>query len=116
MPAFQIEDYQFGNIIVNGVSYTKDLIILPARIISSWWRKEGHVLHMVDLQEVLNAKPQVLVIGQGAHSRMQIAPEVVSELQAAGIEWVALPTDAACQEFNRRAAEQEVAAALHLTC
>lgn len=116
MPVYQIEDYQFGNIIVNGVSYTKDLIILPARIISGWWRKEGHVLHVEDLEEVLNAKPQVLVIGQGAHSRMKIAPEVEHTLKAAGIEWVALPTDAAVQEFNRRASEQEAAAALHLTC
>ena len=116
MPEYQIEDYQFGKITVDGVSYTKDLIILPARIISGWWRKEGHVLHVEDLEEVLNAKPQVLVIGQGAHSRMKIAPEVEHTLQAAGIEWVALPTDAAVQEFNRRAAEQEAAAALHLTC
>ena len=116
MPEYQIEDYQFGKITVDGVSYTKDLIILLARIISGWWRIEGHVLHVEDLQDVLNAKPQVLVIGQGAHSRMQIDPEVVAELQAAGIEWVALPTGAACQEFNRRAAEGEAAAALHLTC
>jgi len=116
MPEYQIEEYQFGNITIDGVSYTKDLIIMPARIISGWWRKEGHVLHVEDLQEVLNAKPKVLVIGLGAHSRMQIDPEVGPALQAAGIEWIALPTDAACQEFNRKAADQEAAAALHLTC
>ena len=116
MMEYQIEHYQFGKITIDGVSYTKDLIILPARIISGWWRKEGHVLHVEDLQEVLHTKPQLLVIGQGAYSRMRVDREVELALQAAGIEWVALPTDAACQEFNRRAAEQKAAAVLHLTC
>ena len=116
MPDYQIEDYQFGKITIDGVTYSKDLIILPARICTGWWRKEGHLLQLADLEEVLLSKPQLLVIGQGAYSRMRVASEVGQALQAAGIDWVALPTDAACEEFNRRAAEQVVAAALHLTC
>ena len=116
MPVHPIDNYQFGKITIAGVSYSNDLIILPARVIPGWWRKEGHVLHVEDLAQVLDAKPQLLVIGQGASSRMRIAPEVEQALSAAGIAWVALPTDEACQEYNRQAADREVAAALHLTC
>ena len=116
MPGFRIDDYQFGKITIAGKSYTKDLIILPARIIPAWWRKEGHLLHLEDLAGVLEEQPQLLVIGQGAHGQMRVASDVVQALAAAGIEWVALPTEIACQEYNKKAVELRVAAALHLTC
>lgn len=116
MPYYQIDDYQFGKITIDGVTYSKDLIILPSRICTGWWREEGHLLQLADLDEVLGSKPELLLIGQGAYSRMRVASDAENALQAAGIDWIALPTDAACQEFNRRAAEQVVAAALHLTC
>ena len=89
---------------------------LPGRIIAGWWRKEGHVLHTADIAVVLDAEPQLLVIGLGANSRMRVAPEAEQALSAAGIEWTALPTQKACQEYNLRCADQVVAAALHLTC
>jgi hypothetical protein len=43
-------------------------------------------------------------------------PEVEQSLEAAGIEWIALPTGNACQEYNHQSQDQQVAAALHLTC
>ncbi len=116
MTIYHIDHYQFGKITISGTSYSRDLILLPGRIITNWWRKEGHLLHTADLAAVLDAVPQLLVIGLGANSRMQISPGVGQVLAAAGIEWIALPTDAACQVFNQRNADQEVAAALHLTC
>jgi hypothetical protein len=116
MTIYLIEDYQFGKITISGASYTKDLIILPGRIISGWWRKEGHLLQIDDLAEVMDAKPQQLVIGMGANSRMRVADEVEQALTVAGIEWTALPTDEACQVYNHRAPAKDVAAALHLTC
>ena len=116
MPIPYIDEFQFGKIVINGEVYKKDVIILPSRIISGWWRKEGHVLHISDLQEVLIAQPQVLIIGQGAYSRMRIASEVVDALGAAGIEIISLDTGKACEEYNYRSKISEVAAALHLTC
>lgn len=111
-----IEDYQFGKIVINGEVHKKDVIILPSRIIGNWWRREGHLLHITDLQEVLIARPQVLIIGQGANSRMRISSEIVDALNIAGIEMIALDTSNACKEYNKRSSTSEVAAALHLTC
>jgi hypothetical protein len=116
MTIYHIDHYQFGNITISGTSYDRDLILLPGRIMTNWWRKEGHVLHTADLAAVLDAEPQLLVIGLGANSRMQVAAEAERALDAAGIEWTALPTEKACQEYNQRCADQSVAAALHLTC
>ena len=111
-----IDTYQFGRIVIERQVHTKDVILLPDRVISGWWRQEGHVLHLSDLEEVLSADLQELVIGQGAFNRMRISPEVEEALLDLGIELIALPTKEACQEYNRRSQTRNVAAALHLTC
>lgn len=116
MPVPHIDNYQFGKIVIDGSEYTKDVILLPTQIISNWWRKEGHQLHVSDLQDILAAKIQVLVVGQGASSRMQIKTEVKDVLKTAGIKLITLSTQEACREYNRRSAQEKVAAALHLTC
>jgi len=116
MDYFHIEQYKFGSITISGRHYDKDLIILPGRIMAGWWRKEGHLLQVEDIAVILDAHPHKLVIGQGAFGRMAVAPAVIQVLEEAGIEWSALPTGKACQEYNLKAAELEIAAALHLTC
>lgn len=116
MVVHHIDRYQFGKVIIDGVSFTRDLIILPSRIIPNWWRDQGHLLKLDDLEPVLEANPKFLVIGMGASGRMQVSREVEQALQAAGIGWAALPTGEACHEYNRRAAEPGSTAVLHLTC
>jgi hypothetical protein len=91
-------------------------IILPNRVIGGWWCKEGHALHPEDLEAVLEAAPEVLVVGQGAYDRMRVTEETEKALQDAGIELIALPTGQAVEAYNRLRDERAVAAALHLTC
>lgn len=116
MPVLTIDDYQFGKIIINGIAYTRDVIILPSRVLPGWWRKKGHLLYAEDLAQVLEAKPQFLVIGTGANDRMKVDPGVEQVLRGVGIDWKALPTREACREYNLRAPGMQTAAALHLTC
>ena len=40
----RIDRYAFGNIVIDGKAYTKDVIIFPDRVYSPWWRKDGHFL------------------------------------------------------------------------
>ena len=37
----RIESYEFGRMAIDGKAYTKDLILLPDRILDGWWRQEG---------------------------------------------------------------------------
>jgi hypothetical protein len=111
-----IETYEFGRIVVDGRTYDADLILLPDRIVERWWRQEGHVLHTADLCAVFQAEPQLLIVGQGAYSRMHIADETASALERAGIGLLSLPTDEAVRRYNSSPESQRVAAALHLTC
>lgn len=116
MTAPRIESYRFGHIVIDGQAHSRDVIILPDRVIGGWWRQEGHALHPGDLQAVFQAAPQALVVGQGANGMMRVTQETRRALHAAGIELVVQATGEACQTYNAMRQERPVAAALHLTC
>ncbi len=111
-----IDSYDFGHIVIDGVSYFNDVLIWPGTVKKDWWRLEGHLLQLPDVAEALAANPQVLVVGKGQPGRMQVAPELVAYLKETGIELVELPTRQAVQVINSLSGRRRLAAALHLTC
>jgi hypothetical protein len=111
-----IGSFRFGRIIVDGAAYNKDLIILPDTVLPSWWRVEGHTLSLNDLQPVLDAGPEVLVIGKGVFGRLEVPEATSRALEAAGLELVVLRTHKACQRYNELSDRRSVSAALHLSC
>jgi len=111
-----IDSYRFGLIVVNGKSYTSDVIIFPDGVRENWRRKAGHTLHFDDLSEALTEKPEVLVVGTGASGVMKVLPEVRLNLEAQGIRLIAQPTRKACDIYNQLCQSQKVIATLHLTC
>ncbi|MFZ6017011.1 MAG: Mth938-like domain-containing protein [Nitrospirota bacterium] len=112
----KIEHYSFGRIIIDGKTYTADVIIYPGRVDSSWWRKEGHCLQVVDLNDVINAKPDILIIGTGHSGVMQIPKETITYLESKGIEVHVARTEKAVEMFNKLQNGKIVIAAFHLTC
>lgn len=112
----RIQSYRFGEIVIEGQKYSDDLLVFPDRVRTGWWRKEGHLLQVEDLKEVLEAKPEVLIVGTGTQQEMKVASEVVSHTKKEGIELLAFDTRTACQTWNQLVGKRKVAAALHLTC
>lgn len=113
----RIGAYSFGSIEIDGQTYTSDVIILPGGVKSNWWRDEGHALKPGDLSKVLDASPEVLVVGRGAHGCMKVTDETLACLKQMGIEAICMPTAQAVEAYNERVERDEnVAAALHLTC
>lgn len=110
----RIDHYAFGNIVIDGRTYTKDVIIFPDRVLSPWWRKEGHLLQMEDLKEVVSAKPSHLVIGKGFSGIMDVPGEVIRSLEGSGIKISVAKTTEAVDIFNSLGGKK--IAALHLTC
>jgi hypothetical protein len=111
-----IDVYDFGRITINGKNYTTDLILFPNKIETDWWRKEGHRLYITDLREVVEAKPEVLVVGTGYSGMMKVPPETRSHIESEGIELIVQKTAEACKTFNRLSESRTVVAVLHLTC
>jgi len=112
----KIEHYSFGKITIDGKTYTSDVIIYPGRVDSSWWRKEGHYLQVLDLIDVINTKPDILIIGTGYSGVMVVPKETISHLESRGIEVHIERTEKAVELFNKLQKDKKVIAALHLTC
>jgi hypothetical protein len=112
-----IDSYSFGQIVIDGRSYRRDVLVYPDRVDAAWWRAEGHELAVADLPGVLSDPPDVLVVGTGQYGRLVVLPETEQALAARRVQLIAQPTGTACQTFNQMvSAGRRVVAALHLTC
>ena len=112
-----IDSYKFGEIVIDGQTYTKDCLIISGAVKPNWWRKDGHSLSIYDLRDVIEAEPAILVIGSGASGMMDVPESMQQELKEFGIELEVYDTSRAVKRFNELAKKGEnVAAALHLTC
>ncbi len=112
----KIDSYSFGRIVIDGRTYTSDVILYPGRVDASWWRKEGHLLQFEDVAEAVQAKPGVLVIGTGYAGVMRVPRETVERIERLGIEVRAERTSKAVGIFNDLQGSRTVIAALHITC
>ncbi len=111
----RIEDYRFGRVLVDGTERTSDVIVLPHRVVSNWWRREGHALVLEDLADVLDDLPERLIVGCGADGRMRPDPDCVKRLEEHGTEVEVFRTDEAVRRYAGLDPAR-TAAALHLTC
>jgi hypothetical protein len=111
----RLERYSFGRILVDGQEHTRDVLVLPGRVIGDWWRREGHSLHIEDLHEVLDELPRRLIVGCGAHGQLAPHPHALQSLRTRGVEVEVMPTPDAVRRYCELD-EREAAAALHLTC
>ena len=68
--AVRLDGYRFGRVLVDGEEHTKDVIVLPNRVVGDWWRRDGHSLVLEDLEDVLDELPERLILGTGAYGRM----------------------------------------------
>jgi hypothetical protein len=111
----RLEDYSFGRVTVDGAEETRDVIVLPDRVVRNWWRREGHALVLADLDAVLDELPARLIVGTGAQGQMRPDPATLAELKKRGVDVEVMRTDEAVRRYESLE-PAETAAALHLTC
>jgi hypothetical protein len=112
-----IESYKFGRMIIDGTSYTKDVIIYPdGNILSPWWRKHGHVLELIDLQDLIAAAPELIICGTGTMGIMRPSAALKEYLGANNIDFIALRTSKIVETYNKLSGDKKVGACFHLTC
>jgi hypothetical protein len=81
-----------------------------------------------DLEDVLETKPDVIVVGTGNPGLMRVLPETEKLIKSKGIKLIVQPTKEACQTYNQLSSSQsagqltqmrsigKVIALFHLTC
>jgi hypothetical protein len=111
----RIERYRFGRVLVDGAEQTRDVIVLPERVLTGWRRADGHRLVLADLADVIEELPELLLVGTGAYGQMRPDADALDGLRQRGVEVEALPTDEAVRRYGELD-PRRTAAALHLTC
>jgi hypothetical protein len=111
----KIDDYSFGNIVIGGRSYSKDVIIYADRVFSPWWRQDGHLLQRADLDESALSGYREIIIGTGYYGVMKVPDEMVRHLESIGLSVTVMKTTDAVKRYND-SDEKAAVAALHLTC
>ena len=117
MKTLKIDSCSFGSIIINGETYSDDLVILPdGAILKPWWRKRGHQLTIDDLQELIDSSSEIIVVGTGVNGRVIPDKNLKSDLAKFDIELIAIPNKEAIKVFNELALEKRIGGGFHLTC
>ncbi len=112
-----IEQYSFGNIVVNSVRYTNDMKIVEGKVIPEWWRKRGHSVDVDDVQDILKSGPNIVVLGKGSPGMMKATRALREFLKDRNIELIEEKTTKAVETFNQLLKEgQDIAAGFHLAC
>ena len=112
-----IEQYSFGNIVIDGVTYINDIKIIQGKVVPEWWRKSGHFVDVDDIQDILKSKPDILVLGKGSPGQMKSTGSLREFLKNNGIELIEEKTSEAVKTFNRLfKAGKNVSAGFHLSC
>ncbi len=109
-----IESYSFGRIVIDGVVYSEDIVLLGREVRRGWWRKEGHRVTEEDLESVVEYGPELLIIGTGSGGLMTVPEELAGILD---IELEFHPTRRAVERYNQELERgKRLAGAFHLTC
>jgi len=115
----KIEDFSFGSICIDGVAYSKDVIIDRGKVRqrkkkpSKKYREQfGHTPLSVD--EDLPWKCRNLVIGTGESGALPVMDEVKREARRRKVRLTLAPTPEAIRLLSEAA--EDTNAVLHLTC
>ena len=113
-----IESYVSGRSMrVDGKTYTTDLKIIGDTVKDNWWRRDGHRLLSDDIVDILESRPDVLVVGTGYSGNLYIPANLRRDLAERGVRLLSERTAEAVELFNRHWNQEEnVAGAFHLTC
>lgn len=111
-----IDDFRFGEIVVNDTTYYSDIIVYPDRVDPSWWRRQGHYLSEEDVSGIVVARPDIVIIGTGQSGAMEVPESTVDFLESLGITVCVEKTGQAVELFNKQPKDRIVIGAFHLTC
>jgi hypothetical protein len=116
VPLPMIDQFEFGTIVIDGQSYESDVIIFPDGAVEQWQHKDEHVLRPRDVDKIIRAEPEAVIIGLGTVGNLRVRPKVEKRFQEGGIEVMAYRTNKACETYKELRGQRRVAAILHITC
>ncbi len=95
---------------VNAEKHSKNLIVLPDRLITDWTESTSVTLTETDMQTLLGLGVEIVLLGTGKSLRFP-AGTLLRPFAPAGIGLEIMDTQAACRTYNILAAEGRTVAA-----
>lgn len=117
-----IDNYEFGKITINGETYDHDVEVRWDGEVLEWWRDEGHVFAVEDLERAIEQDPDALVLGTGVRGAADVPKETRTFIKEKDIKLVIDKTKPAIKSFELLAEEanesapKKVIGLFHLTC
>ena len=115
----RFEDFSFGSIRIDGVTYEHDVEIDRAKVrkrkkkpSKRFQNAFGHT--PLSVEEDLPWKCRRLVIGTGAYGRLPVMKEVTREAERREVELLVVPTSEAIEALRQNV--DDTNAVLHVTC
>jgi hypothetical protein len=115
----QFEDFSFGAIRIDGVTYGHDVVIDRGEVrkrkkkpSKQFQNSFGHT--PLSVEENLPWKCRRLVVGTGAYGRLPVMKEVKREAERRKVELLVFPTTQAIEALRQDA--HDTNAVLHVTC
>jgi hypothetical protein len=112
----RIEAFTFGNITIEGKTYTTDVIVYTDHVEDNWVREEEHRPQISEFADIVKSDPEILIIGTGYAGVLSIPDQIRNYLTSKGIEVRVEKTKQAIEMFNVLRHKEKVVAALHITC
>ena len=111
---FKIQSCDTQGIVINGRSFTENFMLLPGLPIQPWPLDFEGSLQPRHFSEILERKPELVILGTGTTLRLP-GPEVYGSLLSQRIGLEAMTTAAACRTYNLLAQDgRDIAACLIL--
>jgi hypothetical protein len=95
-----IDDYSYGRVRIGDRVYEDDMVVYPDKVEPHWFHREEERVTPLDIRDVLDYRPDMLIIGQGDSPVMELTPDTKQRLDELGIPWVARATGEAVLLFN----------------
>ncbi len=108
-----IRSYGQGQVVVNGETYTRSLIVMPNRLITDWPPQCFDDLAAAHFEHLATYPVDVVLLGTGGRLRFP-SRAVLSPLDQRGIGVEVMDTGAACRTYNLLIAERRNVAAVLL--
>lgn len=116
----KIESYQQGKIIIDGKTYTRDVLILLNGKIKHrddvYLDFVNHIVKQAEIMELLKGYPEIVIIGTGEKEKLKLSfhlERLITDMKA---DLVALSTPKAVEKYNELTQKNmRIVALFHLT-
>ena len=111
-----IDEHKFGSFTIDGKKYLGDIKIVDKKV-KYWDDRYRHKIESKDIQDLIEVKPEVIIIGTGNTGYLEIPSEIKNYILAKGIKILIKKNTEAVQDYNKLIKEnKKVAAIFHSTC